>query len=559
MDSAVGDEIEWADVLVVGSGAAAMAAALTASSNGLDVVVLEKSPWLGGTSAMSGASTWIPANRHARAAGPQDSEEEALTYLRAASPDGWAEEEDPLWQAFVSAAPRLLDLLEAETPLRFTPTKEADPFAEMPGGKRGGRNLSIEPVRKSVAGPFARRIRPTPIFHIFTYVEMTISGSYHHPIRTVLSLGPRLLWRWITGRRGQGTALIAGLTAGCLAHGCRIELDARVVDLATDPDTGGVMGATVEGADGRRRRLGARRGVVLATGGFEWNRALREKHFPGPTDRLCSPRANEGDGQILAERVGARLAHMDQANIHPAVPTIYEGKLHGLPVAWHTEPHSIIVDRNGRRFVSELDYNIGEALDERDPATGEPIRLPAWLIADRRFMTRSLPFRWFASKDKSWVRRAPSLDALAEITGLPAEALKDEIARFNGFCAAGADKDFHRAESANERLRAEGDPRNSLKPILQPPFVAVPMNRVILGTKGGPRTNDQGQVLRPDGSVIAGLYCAGNAMANPFGTRSLGAGTTIGPGMTWGYICAQAMLRENRSLGRALGAKGMDR
>jgi 3-oxosteroid 1-dehydrogenase len=121
------------------------------------------------------------------------------------------------------------------------------------------------------------------------------------------------------------------------------------------------------------------------------------------------------------------------------------------------------------------------------------------------------------------------------------------------------DNDFHRAESANERLRAEGDPRNSLKPILQPPFVAIPMNRVILGTKGGPRTNDQGQVLRPDGSVITGLYCAGNAMANPFGTRSLGAGTTIGPGMTWGYICAQAMLRENRSLGRSLGAKGMDR
>lgn len=542
-------DIEWADVLVVGSGAAAMAAALTAAAGGLETVVLEKSAWLGGTSAMSGASTWVPANRHMREAGIADSEEEALTYLRAASPEGWAEEEDPLWQAYVKAAPRMLDFLEAETPLRFSPTEEADPLAEFPGGKTGGRNLSIEPLRTRVAGAFARRIRPTPIFHIFTYVEMTVAGTYHHPIKAVLALGPRLLWRWITGRRGQGTALIAGLTAGCLAHGARIELGARVVELETEPESGGVTGAVVKGAGGARRRFGARRGIVLATGGFEWNDALREKYFPGPTDWICSPRANEGDGQLLAERVGARLARMDQANIHPAVPTFYEGRLHGVPVAYHAEPHSIIVDRTGRRFVSELNYNLGEALDERDPATGEAVRLPAWLIADRRFLGRSLAFRWFAAKDKSWLRKAPSLDALAEATGLPAAALKDEIARFNRFCEAGKDTDFRRGESANERLRAGGDPRNSLKPILRPPFVAIPMNRVILGTKGGPRTNDQGQVLRPDGSVIAGLYCAGNAMANPFGTRSLGAGTTIGPGMTWGYICAQTMLRDNRSLG----------
>ncbi|MBT5413279.1 MAG: FAD-binding protein, partial [Rhodospirillaceae bacterium] len=533
-------------------GAAAMAAALTAAAGGLDVVVLEKSPWLGGTSAMSGASTWVPANHHMRAAGLEDSEADALAYLRAASPEGWAEEEDALWRAYVAAAPRMLEFLEAETPLRFRPTGEVDPLAEKPGGKTGGRNLSIEPLRKRVAGRFARRIRPTPIFHIFTYIEMTLAGTYHHPFKAVFALGPRLLWRWITGRRGQGTALIAGLTAGCLAHGCRIELDARAVELETDPETGGVAGVVVaSGAEdgGTKRRFGARRGIVLATGGFEWNAALREKYFPGPTDWICSPRANEGDGQILAERAGARLARMDQANIHPAVPTVYEGKPHAAPVAYHAEPHSIIVDHSGRRFVSELDYNFGEALDKRDPATGEPLHLPAWLIADRRFLTHSLPFRWFAAKDRTWMRRAPNLDALAEAAGLPAEALKDEVARFNRFCEEGADKDFRRGESLFERARSGGDPRTSLKPILRPPFVAVPMNRVILGTKGGARTNDQGQVLRPDGSVIAGLYCAGNTMANPFGTRNLGSGTTIGPGMTWGYICAHAMLRDNRQLG----------
>ncbi|MGH7108686.1 MAG: FAD-binding protein, partial [Acetobacteraceae bacterium] len=167
----------------------------------------------------------------------------------------------------------------------------------------------------------------------------------------------------------------------------------------------------------------------------------------------------------------------------------------------------------------------------------------------RRFLRRSRIFRHYAAKEPGWVRRAPDLARLAVLAALPEAALAATVARFNGFCAAGRDEDFQRGESAWERGKAKraSDGRNpTLGPITEPPFLAIPLNRSLLGTKGGARTNPSGQVLRTDGSLIGGLYCAGNAMANPIGTRALGAGTTIGPCMTWGYICGNALLKANR-------------
>lgn len=535
------------DVLVIGSGSAALSAALAAAAGGLSVTIFEKTGLVGGTSAMSGAGTWIPANHHARNAGIDDSAEDAIAYLRAASPAGWEDEEDELWVAFSRTAPRTLEFLEQHTPLRFVLTNEPDIMAERQGGKIRGRMVSPKPLSKWILGKYAGRIRRSTLPHLFTYHEVYDGDLYHKPIGALLRFGPRLLWRLLTNSRAQGSALITGLLKGCLDHGCRIELNARVVELLSEPGTGRITGLVVA-TNGVRRSHGAKRGVVIASGGFEWNAELLARHFPGPLDWIGSPRANEGDGQRLAAEAGAALARMDQANVHPSMPTTYEGKLHGIPLTFQAEHHAIVVDRNGQRFVSEYDFNIGVAIDRRDPDTGAPVHLPAWVIADRRFPRLAPAFRWYARKDPKWLIRAPSLRELAARIELPANALENSVARYNGFCAAGRDLDFHRGESIWEQFKA-GGPDKALGPLEHAPFFAMKLNRSILGTKGGARTNARGQVLRPDGSVIAGLYAAGLAMANPIGTRAVGPGTTIGPNLTWGFICGESLRTDNRGAG----------
>ncbi len=542
MPQAASDEA--VDVVVVGSGSAAAAAALKAAVGGLSVLVLEKTERLGGTSAMSGGAMWVPGNRLAREAGLADSAEETLDYLRSASPEGWRATEEPLWESFVEAAPRMLTFLEANTRLRFALTDEPDPMAERPGGKKLGRMVSPLPLSRRLLGRLSGRLRRSTLPHLFTYQEIIGLDPYHRPVAAALSLAPRLLQRLLTGSRGQGNALMTGLLRGCLDAGCRVELEARVRDLIVDEKGGAILGVVVERA-GRTRRIVAHRGVVLAAGGFDWNKTLRERHFAGPLDRLGAPRGNEGDAHLMAEKAGASLERMDQANVYPTVPTVYEGKLHGMPATFQAEPHAILVDRAGQRFVSECDYNIGEALDRRDPRSGEPVRLPAWVIADSRFLSRSWLFRWYARLEPAWIIKAPTIEALAQRIKLPAEALAATVSRFNGFCSKGRDEDFRRGESIWE-MKKSGGPAAQLKPIERPPFLAIPLNRSLLGTKGGVRTDPKGRALRPDGSVIAGLYAAGLTMANPIGTRALGAGTTLGPNLTWGFICGESLVRDNR-------------
>lgn len=529
------------DVVVIGSGSAACTAALRAAHGGLRVLAIEKTEWLGGTSAMSGSGVWIPANHVAAEAGISDSVEEANAYLDAVGPEGWAKTEQPLWRAFVDNAPQMLRFVASSTPLDFRIANEPDPFAEAPGGKLVGRMVSPMPLSRRLLGAFSGRLRRSTLPHSFTYQEIIDGDVYHHPLRAGFRLWPKLLWRWFTNSGGQGTALMTGLIKGCLDAGVTFWLESRAVALVQDDD-GRISGVEVE-REGRRQTVAAARGVVVASGGFEWDKELRETHFPGALDRIGSPRTNEGDGQKLAASVGAQLDRMDQANIYPCLPTRYQGKPHGLPMTFQAEPHSIVVDREGRRFVSETDFNIGEAMDRRGP-DGAPIHLPCYLVGDARFLKASLPFRWYASYERDWIRKADTIAGLAQQLGLPATQLEETIARWNRFCAEGRDADFRRGENGWEAYKAHGD-ENRLKPIDRGPYIGMSLNRSILGTKGGARTNDRAQVLRPDGSVIAGLYAAGLAMANPIGTRAVGAGTTLGPNMTWGYIAAETMLRQN--------------
>jgi len=527
---------EICDVLVAGSGSAGLVAALHASAAGLSTIILERAGLVGGTTAISGAAIWVPANHHAAAAGLSDDRERALSYIRAVAPDGWGETEDALWRSFVDEAPNMLAFLERETPLRFSLTREADPHLDKAGAVSAGRMLSPAVLRRKLAGPYARALQPPSLPHVFTFQEMLELDPFHHPLGAVLKRWPHLFWRWLTGARGMGTALVTGLLRGCLDHGCQITLDTRA--LAPIVEKGRVKGLVVEAA-GRKRNILARKGVVLATGGFEWDAEWREKHFPGHCDFIGSPSRNDGDAHRIAASAGAELAHMDQANITGGFPLTASRRPFGVSAFFHQEPNAIVVNRHGRRFVNEYRFNLGEIMDERDPSTGQPVHLPAWLVSDQTFLKNAPILRHFAARNQGWIKKGQTIAALAEVTGLPADELAWTIERFNASCASGLDEQFHRENAIPGAAKAG---RSRLSPIAKAPFIAIPFNRTIVSTKGGPRTDAGGRVLRPDGSLIEGLYCAGAAMANPFGTWAVGAGTTLGPNMTWGYICAKSII-----------------
>jgi 3-oxosteroid 1-dehydrogenase len=546
------DEQGWdreTDVVVVGSGAAALSCALTAAIGGARVTVLEKASVLGGTTAMSGAGTWIPANHHMLAAGMADSPEEALTYLRATAPAGWQAEEDALWQAFAAHAPATLALIEAHTPLEFELVHHPDLYSEAPGGKFRGRMVSPRLISRNILGRWRNRIRTSTLPQIFTYREMVIGTVLSRPVRTLTRMAPSLLHRFLTRRVGMGNALVTGLLKGCLDKGCEILAGTAAQELIReDGERGRILGVAARQRE-RDVRIRARKGVVLATGGFEWDEPRRQKHFPGETGLIGSPRTNTGDGHRMAESVGAQLARMDQANIFAVTNTIYEGRRHAKPLNEAYKPHGVLVNRLGKRFVNEGDPNVGVVIDTRDKETGNPIHLPCWRIFDAQYASKNKVAMWLGRRDPDWFRKADSIEGLARLIDLDPAVLADTIARFNGFVRAGRDDDFHRGETAWEMFHTE-DPRRpnrngALGTIEKPPFYAAPYYRAILVTKGGPRTNERGQVLRADGSVIGGLYCAGVAMANPIGSKAVGAGTTIGPCLTWGHICGLNLLREN--------------
>lgn len=522
------------DVVVVGSGAAGLSAALAAAADGAKVIVLEKSHVLGGTTAMSAAGTWVPANHHMLAAGIPDSAEETLTYLRATAPPGWAATEDALWQALAESSAPMLRFIEDNTPLVFELVNHPDFYVEAPGGKLHGRMVSPTLISRYILGRWWNRVRKSVKPQFFTYKEM-VSGVLKDPVRAVLRLGPSLAWRVLAGKVGLGNGLIVGLTRGCLDHGCTILMDAEVKRLTTDRDVVTGVEAVVEG---KPVTIAARKGVILATGGFDWAPDYMPRYFPG-IDLTGAPDTNTGDGQRMAEAVGATLAHMDQSNIAPATFTQYEGRRHAQPLYESYAPHCILVNREGRRFVSEGSPALGSAIDERGP-DGRSKHAPVWRIFDSRYSNRLSAM--YAAKDPGFVRTADTIEALAAKIGLDPATLRATVDRFNGWSKEGVDLDFHRGETAWERYYTKD---RALDTVEKAPFHAAPFLYVSLGTKGGPRTDRDCQVLRADGSVIGGLYCAGIAMASPIGTRAVGAGTTIGPCLTFGYIAGKSIARRN--------------
>ncbi len=523
------------DVVVVGTGAAGLSAALSASARGARVLVIEKADVVGGTTAMSGGCIWAPRHHHTQRLGISDSRDAVLDYIRAVSPDGWHNTEEPLWAAFVDYVPETLSFLEERTPIKFVPNNDPDPYAEEAGGLERGRNVSAAPLSLNILGDWAEKVRKPTLSVWLTYEEIVDTFFFANPKKWALRYALRLFWRTLRNIRTRGNSLSIGLLKGSLDAGIEIWTDAPAKGLVTTD--GKVTGIELE-RQGQVITVNVGKGIVLASGGFEWNADMMAKYFPGPVEWTASPSTNTGDGQRMAEAAGAQLDRMDQALVMGTTPVMYEGRLQGQPAADYFLPHSMIVNRHGKRFVNEKQMNVGLAFAERDPESGEPLHLPAWRIYDGQFAAKyphALPSKAFEGNRF----QAATLEELAAMIDVDPANLVETAHRFSDFARAGKDDDFDRGASTWDRNRG-GDPRHEPNPTLgtieKPPFYAMPFKASFLGTKGGPRTNERAEVLRPDGSTSEGLYAAGHVMANCFGSKGIGAGTTLGPCLTWGYI-----------------------
>jgi 3-oxosteroid 1-dehydrogenase len=535
------------DVVVVGSGAAGMTAALAAAHHGLRVVMIEKTDRFGGSTARSGGGLWLPGNEVLRRAGVRDTPEQARAYLAYVAGDGVPVARQ---RALLEHGPAMLAFVRASTPLEFAWVPGyADYYPEAPGGLARGR--SIEPV------PLDGRILDSELAHLnppYVPSRVTITQADYrwlslgrHP-RSILAAA-KVLGRLARTRLlrqpmlSLGQALAAGLRAGLMAHEVPVWLGSPMTGLQVE---GGRVTGVQARRDGRPTLVRAGRGVVLAAGGFEHNEQMRRRYQRQPigTEWTTGAAGNTGDAITAGEAAGAALDLMDDAWWGPAIP-LSRGPYFCL--AERSLPGCLLVNGVGQRFVNESAPYVDAVHAMYDGhCAGQP-HIPSWLITDQRYRNsyvfaglpprKPLPRRWYQA---GAVHRAPTIADLAGQVGIDPAALAKTVVRFNEFAHAGQDADFHRGDSAYDRYY--GDPRRRpnpcLAPLETPPFYAIKIVPGDLGTKGGLRTDERARVLRDDGTPIAGLYAAGNTSASVMGHSYAGAGATIGPAMTFGYLAA---------------------
>jgi 3-oxosteroid 1-dehydrogenase len=539
------------DVVVVGAGGAGMAAALTAARQGLDTLVIEKSSWFGGSTARSGGGVWIPGNYALKAAGEADDLAESKRYLDSIVGDVVPKVRR---DTYIDRGPELMEFLREHTPVRFTWVPEyADYLPEAPGGRPRGRTVEPIPLDGRFLGDELERLHPpygkAPANLIVTQADYRKISLGLRSIKGPLTMLRVMLMRVVSlllGRKmyAMGNAVAIGLRKGLMDAGVPVSYDTELTDLVIED--GRVVGVKVV-KDGVPAEIRATRGVILGAGGFEKNLEMREKYQPQPTsvDWTTGAPSNAGGGILAGIAAGAQVDLMDDAWWGPTIP-LPNGPWFCL--AERNLPGSIIVNGAGKRFMNEaLPYV--EAVHEiyNGEQTGVT-HVPSWMIIDQRYRNRYLfaglsprqpfPGRWFK---EGVIKKAATIEELATEIGVPADALAETVERFNGFAETGVDEDFHRGESAYDKYYSDRTvkPNPSLHRIDQAPFYAVKIVPGDLGTKGGLVTDERARVLRPDGSVIPGLYAAGNASAAVMGHTYAGPGATIGPAMVFGYLAAE--------------------
>ena len=530
---------QWHDVVVLGTGASGLVAALTAADEGADVGLFEKSDVVGGTSALSGGMIWIPNNHLQRDAGIADSRQQGLDYLEALS---LGHIDSDMAAAFVDEGPVMLQYLEAETPCSFhLLTTYPDYHPEHPGGLAGGgRSVDNGLFSYDELGDWAHRIRKNRPANPVMLIETPLGGATEMPPAEVLAE------RMAEHRNGMGMGMVGALLKGCLDRGVEPTLSAAAEELLVDD--GAVVGVRFTTPTGELT-VGARKAVIIATGGFEWNDELCKTFLRGPMTAPAGSPDNTGDGLLMAMAAGARLGNMGNAWWVPVVRVPGEEQF-GAPAVHlilleRTRPGSLMVNSTGRRFCNEAgNYNaMGGVFHQFDPGTFSYPNQPAYLIFDHAHKMRYEVAGAPAGPDvPDWMCCGETPEHLAELLGLPQSELAHTIARFNEHAAAGEDPDFGRGESAYDTFNGDRSLPGvaaTLGALTDGPFYGVPVELGSLGTTGGPKTDVRGRVLAQHGGVVDGLYAVGNAMAAPTAMVYGGAGGTLGPAMTFGFIAGR--------------------
>ena len=530
------------DVLVAGSGAAGLTAAITAADAGLTALVVESTGRWGGTTMLSGGGLWMPNNPLMKKLGIQDSRADALTYLEAAIGDAGPASSTERREAFVDAVPRVFGLLAGHG-VRWCAAKDyPDYYPDRPGG-RVGRGIEVQSFDAKRLGDWVKQSRaneglPAPLK---TDDVWLLSRAWSTPSGFVR--GARFVFRTlggiVTGKRlyGLGAALVMTLMEIVRKQGTEVLLNSPVSELVLED--GRVVGAIITTETGPVR-IRARAGVILGAGGFAQNTEWRQKYHGMPGNSSAAA-GDQGTAIDVGVKAGGALALMDDAWWGSAVP-MADGTAQFM-LSERSMPFGIIVDQAGSRYLNESESYIdfGHEMIEHHRETPA---IPSWLILDirhrRRYLSSALLAGGKSLRANGTVVSANTIEELAARLHIDPAALRATVERFNGFTRSGVDLDFGRGRTVYDNYYGDPGvkPNPNLGPIEKGPFTAVKVVPGDLGTKGGLLTDENGQVLTEAGAPIAGLYAAGNTTASVMGRTYPGPGSTIAPAMVFGYLAA---------------------
>jgi succinate dehydrogenase/fumarate reductase flavoprotein subunit len=548
------------DFVVLGAGAGGMTAALVASIEGMRTLLIEKSDQIGGTTARSSGSVWIPNNPEQRRLQITGDEAKARSYLDALVGD---RADRSLREAFIAEGPKMLEYLEQRADMRFQIyRRHPDYRQELPGAADGGRPLEPLPFDGRTLGREFRRVR-APLRELMLFGGMMVTrAEAARLLRFAASwdsflLAAGLTMRYLADRlqywRGTrlvlGNALAARLFKQLLDRRVAIWYEAKTCALVTAG--GRVCGLTVE-RNGATVRVRANRGIVLAGGGFPGSPAMRERYLPQPVaEHTAAFEGCTGETLQLALDAGAALGKEGEDNALWFPSSIGRRKDGSIIVYPHIvldrpKPGLIAVNAAGRRFVDEA-VSYHQFVRAMYRAHRNAPCIPAMLVCDRRFvwkyglgMIRPMTPVLRPYVDSGYLQLAPTIEALAQKIGVSPEGLIETVAKNNECAKAGIDPEFGKGSNAYDL--GNGDPENRPNPCLgaigQAPYCAVAVYPTPLGTSLGLRTNAQAEVCDASGQAIAGLYACGNDMDSVMGGEYPGAGAQLGPAMTFGYVAA---------------------